>query len=478
MSHSTGTLAHQPFHAVSEWWTATKLAHQFLIAAAIVLFPGMFVTGWWVSNRIATAVTDNTAHAAALYMEGSVAPLIQELSTSEHLLPETRDKLDRLLADSTIRERVISMKVWRLDGTIVYSTWPDMIGKRFPASESFRKAAAGQVAAEFDSDSEEEDQHERESGKPLFEIFAPVRASDSHRIIAISEFYTNGEKLQADINQATFLSWLVVASVTALMLGALSGIVSRGSSTIDSQRSQLSSQVGKLQSLLAQNEELRDRLQRSNENIADMNERILQRLGADLHDGPAQLITYMLLRLNKFAPAIEQAGGSKGVEELKRMREAIQDTLREIRNLSEGLALPELTAATLQAAILQAIASHEQHTNTKVSAKLDLLPEHVSHSLKVCIYRFVQEGLANAYHHADGVGQTVSAHAQDALEISVSDGGPGMTDPHAKTSGLGLSGLRARVEAIGGRFDVQSSAGAGTRLVARFDLEKPTKRGT
>jgi signal transduction histidine kinase len=473
LSISLGSRAavHQPFHAVAQWWVARKLAHQFLIAAVVVLFPGMAAVGWWVSDQITAAVTENTGHAAALYMEGSVAPLVQELATSEHLSPETRRRLDSLLADSAIRERVISMKVWRMDGTIVYSTWPDMIGQRFPPSPSFLKAAAGDVAVELDNDATEDDRHELEAGKPLLEIYAPVRATDSRRIIAISEFYANGEKLRADINHATFLSWLVVVIVTALMLGALSGIVYRGSRTIDSQRIELTSQVGKLQSLLAQNEELRGQLQRSTENIADMNERILQRLGADLHDGPAQLLTYALLRLNKFAPAIAQIGGSKGVEELKSMREAIQDTLREVRNLSEGLALPELGAATLQEAILQAISSHEQHTNTKVSCKLDFLPEQVSHPLKICVYRFVQEGLANAYHHADGIGQTVSAFARDRLEISVADQGPGISEPSSKPSSLGLSGLRARVEAIGGRFEIQSSPGAGTRLIARFHLD-------
>jgi len=93
--------------------------------------------------------------------------------------------------------------------------------------------------------------------------------------------------------------------------------------------------------------------------------------------------------------------------------------------------------------------------------------------LKICVYRFVQEGLTNAFRHADGMGQAVSARGTQVLEVSVSDDGQGFaTGGPAAGTGLGLAGLRARIEAIGGRLEVCSTPGLGTHLAASFDLGK------
>lgn len=136
---------------------------------------GMTAIGWWVSQRISLAVTENTAQSAALYMEGVVSPLVQELHTSDRLSPATIQRLHELLQQTVVSDHVVSMKVWRIDGTIVYSKWPDMIGKTYPLTPSFKKAAAGMVGAELDSEPHSEDSHERALATPLLEVYAPVR---------------------------------------------------------------------------------------------------------------------------------------------------------------------------------------------------------------------------------------------------------------------------------------------------------------
>jgi len=84
----------------------------------------------------------------------------------------------------------------------------------------------------------------------------------------------------------------------------------------------------------------------------------------------------------------------------------------------------------------------------------------------------VQEGLTNAFRHAGGNGQRVTAGGIHALEVAVSDGGPGLPADCSSTGGVGLAGLRARIEGIGGTLGICSAAGKGTRLVAYFDLAK------
>jgi signal transduction histidine kinase len=430
----------------------------------------MAIIGWWVSSRIRDDVTDHTAQAAALYMAGTLDPFIQELADVHQLSSETIQRIDVILQQSPIRERVVSLKIWNLNGTIVYSKWKDMIGRNFPPSPSFSAARAGDVAAEFDADSHEEDVYERAAGEPLVEIYAPVRAKDSLRVIAVSEFYLRGEQLAKDLREATALSWIIVAGVTLLMLTALSVIVYGGSRTIQQQQRQLTQQIGELEKLLTHNEELRQDLQRSNCRIAESNERILQRVGADLHDGPAQLLSFALLRLNKFLPPADAvAGGNRG-EEIRRVRNALKDALMEVRNISTGLSLPRLGQASLHDTIALAVALHEDQTGSKVKLHTRKLPDVVPDSCKVCAYRFVQEALTNAYRHGGGRGQKVMAEGGDKLVISVSDQGPGFRSDLDDTAGLGLTGMRARVEAVGGELIIEPNTNPGARLTARFNF--------
>jgi signal transduction histidine kinase len=231
-----------------------------------------------------------------------------------------------------------------------------------------------------------------------------------------------------------------------------------------------------LQHSLDQNEVLRGRLQHSTEETADVNERTLQKIGADLHDGPAQLLTYSLLRLGKFAPLIEALDGAKGKEEVEYMQVALTDTLTELRNISRGLSLPQLNDATLEQTISMAVTLHQEQTGTKVHVIAEGLPDSVPQALKVCVYRVVQESLANAYKHGQAMSQKVSCSFDGSLILIVSDQGLGFDIQNYNKDGLGLSGMRSRVEALGGALAVDTGPGRGTRVLAAINLENLKQR--
>jgi len=241
------------------------------------------------------------------------------------------------------------------------------------------------------------------------------------------------------------------------------------------QAQQLERALAATNSLLRQNEELRQGMQRANERAAVVNEHTLQRIGADLHDGPAQLLAFAMMKFVKLTGPLAAKGDERVVKELQSVRSAVEDTLREIRHISTGLAPPGLERATLRETIELIIGLHEQHTGTSVRVHLDPLPTHAPRAINTCVYRFVQEALSNAYRHAGGRGQCVSAAEGpgDLVSITVSDSGPGFCPIKDSTSGLGLTGMRARIESLGGTLDVVSDAPAGgTKLVAQFDLSK------
>jgi signal transduction histidine kinase len=225
--------------------------------------------------------------------------------------------------------------------------------------------------------------------------------------------------------------------------------------------------------LLLQNEDLRERLQTVSIEASEASERALQRIGADLHDGPAQLLSFAVLRLSRIEPIVEGLGNPSNIDEFRRLRAAITDTLREVRNISSGLAPPNIDGATFGETIALAVALHEEHTGTIVRAHVDEIGcDHATNAIRICIYRFVQEALSNCYHHAGGKGQEVTGTINGSrLHVVVSDQGPGFCLTQNAQQGLGLSGLRARIETLGGRFAIQSNpVSGGTRLTANFEF--------
>ena len=125
-------------------------------------------------------------------------------------------------------------------------------------------------------------------------------------------------------------------------------------------------------------------------------------------------------------------------------------------------------------AIEMAVGNHEDLTGTVVDCRIGELPRDLPALLKTCLYRFAQEGLTNAFRHAKGAGQTVVAGMDDdVMFLEVQDDGPGFALDYVPSAqrGLGLAGLRDRVESLGGTFIVTTEKGRSTVLRCEFNLK-------
>lgn len=437
-----------------------SLARQFVLAAAGVLLFGMSTIGFWVSGRIEDSIIHNAAAATALYVDSIIAPLTQDLAQADTLGEGARIALTETLAQGVLSEKLFAFKIWKPDGTIVFSNEDSAIGKSFDMTEGLMLAKAGKIHAEFDELDDLENEAERQSGIPLLEIYSPIREPWSGEIIGIAEFYENASDLQSELADARLQSWLVVGLVTLAMLALLFGIVARGSKLITRQRAALDEKVATLSTLLAQNQALRRRADQATHRTAELNERYLRRISADLHDGPAQLLAFASLRLGAILPA-----GSSDPD-AERVRTALDDAMRDIRNICRGLTLPELDTLGVEAVLKRVIAAHESRTGTRVALACNGKLPDLSKAAKICAYRFVQETLNNAARHAGGLGQRVQAsEARGGIEITVSDEGPGF-DRKTTGEGLGLLGLEERIAGLGGTLDIDTQN--GTRLTVRL----------
>jgi signal transduction histidine kinase len=434
-----------------------SLAWQFGIVGALVLVLGMTLIGLWVTSRIEGAAVRNAAGATALYVDSIIAPLTQELASATSLGDGAKRALTETLQQGVLSGRLYSFKIWRPDGTVLFSSEPSLVGKHFGMTDGLAAALSGSLHAELDDLKGEENLLEQKSGQPLLEIYSPIREPWSGDIIAVAEFYEIASDLRADLAVARLQSWLVVGTVTAGMLALLFGIVARGSHLIEVQRRSLDAQVIELSRMLDLNRALRQRADKANQRTATLNERYLRRISAELHDGPAQLLGFAALRLE----AIGKGTAKDDDESL--VSSSITEAIQEIRNICRDLTLPELEPLRGGDVVRRAIQAHESYSRTKIKSDVGAL-DIASQASKICAYRFIQEALSNATRHA-GATQISLTAVEDAqgIRISVADNGNGFVRS-GEERGLGLAGLEERLAGLGGRLDITSHAGNGTTV--------------
>ncbi|MDQ0559378.1 signal transduction histidine kinase [Rhizobium mesoamericanum] len=456
-------------------WNSQSLAKQFLLTGGVVSLMAMGLVGAFVSSLIEDAVTRNSAAATALYVDSVIAPLLPDMLSGQELDDTVSRALDETLGQGALGNRLLSFRLWRADGTVLYSNDKAVQGKRFELSDDLRTAFSGKMVAQFNRTDDAEDQVERASGKPLLEIYNPVLQPWSGQVVAVSEFYEVANDFERSLYQARLHSWMAVAAFTLAFFVVLSAIVLRGSRTIEEQRRALKRRIDDLSALLLQNQTLRARVQRASQRATALNESHLRRIGADLHDGPAQLVAYASLRLDSDKLVDPTTPASLREREIAAIKASLDEAMQEIRTICNGLVLPQIEAASLPEILERSVRAHEQRTGLRVGLAIGEAPEYLSPSAKICIYRFVQEGLNNGYRHGGGIEQRVVQRMEgDRIIIDVSDGGSGFDPDDVGPTSLGLAGLRERIESLGGTFHLQSSE-QGTIVSMSLNSEEITQ---
>ena len=438
----------------------------------------MGAIGSWVSYEIEAKVSNQTAATTALYVDSVVSPLVQELANDDALNSGSMDKLGYLLNDTPLGAEVVALKIWGPGGRILYSSNPDTIGIVYPVSQSLALAWQGVVNSHVSDLEEDEHAAEQQFGTKLLETYSPVRLGGSDRIIAVAEFYQTVDTLAADLASARFETWLLVGLATIAGILFLAAIVRPGSKTIARQQRELTDRVARLSEALAANKKLDDRVRRAAAATVASNERFLRRIGADLHDGPAQSLGLALLRLDTVSAHAASCDCNKPIlrqaaEDLDLIHDTLNSAMTEMRSIAAGLALPELAHLSVADTVERVVNAHRKRVGDQVDLLLENVPEQSSLALKITLYRVIQEALNNSHRHS-GVTQQCVRIAMEANDLvaEISDNGSGfdVAGRFGDDEHLGLSGMRERVESVGGVFWVNSSPEQGTVIGACVPL--------
>jgi signal transduction histidine kinase len=222
--------------------------------------------------------------------------------------------------------------------------------------------------------------------------------------------------------------------------------------------------------LLAQYERLLERVE-SNERefrrlaraVARVEEDERRRLARDLHDGLGQTLTALKHRL-------AQLGDDVAPHARERLDAAVAlctDALEDTRALSRLLRPPILDDLGLEPALRALARSIGESSGLSIDLDVEPLPE-LDGDLQTLVFRVAQEALNNAAKHAHAKAVLVRLVARGGfLQLQVADDGRGCdADAMLHSGGSGLGGMRERLRLYGGKLELHSAPGEGTRLRA------------
>lgn len=459
----------------AERWNSLGMTFRFATVTSTVLLIGMLILGEWVAKRIEDGVVHSHAASAALYVANHVNRRVQELAGASTLSAETKQDLDHLLETPFVGRSVVGFRIWK-DDTLVYAESAALIGRRYPASRSRTQAMEGRVVAAYRAATRSSVELGIAPTERLLEVYAPVRQTGSDRVIGLVETYELAPSLKADVEAARSGAWLLVAWFGLHVLLIQTVFFHHSNRIITRQRKALDHRVTQLTRMLAENSTLRN-ANEAGARVTHESERHLRKLSAELHDGPLQLLAMAVLRLGALPELMQQgdpASLGEAKEDVEIVRDCVKDTITELRIIAAGLALPEVESRPLGDVVASAARAHARRSGSPVQC--DVAPDtpDAQAAVKVCAYRLVQEGLSNSLRHAAGRGQAVAVARNGGwIEIRIVDSGPGFGSDNepAEGGGRGLSGLKDRIESLGGTLELSNRPEGGAMLCARLPID-------
>lgn len=200
-----------------------------------------------------------------------------------------------------------------------------------------------------------------------------------------------------------------------------------------------------------------------------------KRVSRDLHDELGQTLAVLKIGLRLLARELPLDTDVLRV----RLNEAsglTDATIAQMRQIARDLRPVNFDTERLFAALESLCQNFAQRTSLEVQYNIGGEEPPLTGEMRISLYRFVQEALTNVAKHANARQVRVSADGGPGeIRISVTDDGQGFDVASRLTAmddslGIGLLGMRERLELLGGQLEIVSQPGQGTRLVARVPI--------
>ncbi len=202
-----------------------------------------------------------------------------------------------------------------------------------------------------------------------------------------------------------------------------------------------------------------------------------KRIGQELHDGIGQSLSAVKFKVESLIKGLEKKVAPEVTKSLGTLVPQLQQTIEEVRGIVMDLRPSTLDDLGIIATISWFCREIEQaYKNKHITLNITVLEKDVPASLKIVIFRVLQEAINNAVKYSGA--ETISVFFRrtvNALELRVEDAGIGFGPEKLllnknDSSGIGIAGMRERIELSGGTFQINASKGRGTVVKATWKL--------
>ncbi|MHB1132374.1 MAG: GAF domain-containing sensor histidine kinase [Chloroflexota bacterium] len=216
-----------------------------------------------------------------------------------------------------------------------------------------------------------------------------------------------------------------------------------------------------------ENARLVDELQ----NMAVLEER--DRIAREMHDGLAQVLGYLNLRLHAAAGMLSGGDVTSLRAELDSAAAVTQEAYADVREAILGLRTAPTPQHDLAATLNEYLRKYHQHSRIPTELTVDLDGDQtLSPAAEVQVIRIIQEALTNVRKHARAHHAWVRLQSEaQCIRISIVDDGRGFQVGEAQRDGhFGLQTMRERAESVGGQVTIESAPGAGTTVLVTIPV--------
>jgi len=216
--------------------------------------------------------------------------------------------------------------------------------------------------------------------------------------------------------------------------------------------------------------------------IIEAQESERRRISRELHDEVGQALTAIKFNLDMIDKGLPQeASALRG--RLGEAKSLSNQTLMAMRQLSMDLRPTMLDDLGLIPTLRWYIQNFSSRLNIYSDFKAIGFEEKLPPQIETAFYRIVQEALNNISKHAEASQVEISLEQRDStIYASIIDNGRGfdldkVLHPESPGRGFGIIGMQERVSLLGGKIDIQSSPGCGTRIHIKVPYPKGADEG-
>ena len=217
---------------------SVTLLRVFLLASAVIIAVGGFVLGSSLTRAVSDQAVADSRASVSQYVDG----VLRGELVRGGKVQVTRNASARLEDELRHNRSLVTVKVWRPDGVLAWTNRAQgRIGRRFDMDGDLGQAVASSAAVgHIDQLSSDEDAVEERLGfDHLLEVYAPILAPGSHKVLGVYEIYADPKGLEHTLASRRTMIWLTVAAVFLALWAALALLVRGASKTLTRQTREL-----------------------------------------------------------------------------------------------------------------------------------------------------------------------------------------------------------------------------------------------